>query len=308
MEQALKPLAIFDFPGHQTGIDNVQYVRHNPITKSDDDGIVEFQFSTPGTNYFYPKFSKLCLKCKVLKAGGVRCGTTDLYVPLNLLFQTMWKEVTVSLQGHPISSSSGNFAYKSYLKSILREGSKRENYLQSQFYAKDVGDFHKVGYTKADEVISNGGMLLRLAWSKESKNIFMSGTLNDDFFETDRLLLPSVDINVKLVRNSDEFCIISPNDVDTFTIKVEEIFFKACVVKLSPPLYLSHVNVLRNTNALYPFLRTELKTHVIPSGQSQLEWDNIVQGKLPIRVLICFVKQSAYLGKRTQNPFYFGNY
>jgi hypothetical protein len=220
----------------------------------------------------------------------------------------MWKEVTVSLQGQPVSSASGNFAYKSYLKSILREGVKRENFLQSQFYSKDIDNFHEVGYTSDDKVMSNGGMLTRMAWSKESKNIFMSGTLNDDFFEIDRLLLPNVDINIKLVRNSNDFCIRSKSNADPFVLQVEEIYFKACVVKISPALYLSHVNVLCNTKALYPFIRTEIKTNVIPSGQSQLEWDNITQGKLPNRILICFVKQSAYLGKKTENPFYFGNY
>ena len=308
MDLALKPLGIFDFPGHQTGIDNMHYVKHNPVTKGQNDGIIEFQFSTPGADYFYPKFSKLCLKCKVVKENGSRCADTDIYAPLNLLFQSMWKEVTVSLQGQPVSSASGNFAYKSYLKSILREGVKRENFLQSQFYSKDIDNFHEVGYTSDDKVMSNGGMLTRMAWSKESKNIFMSGTLNDDFFEIDRLLLPNVDINIKLVRNSNDFCIRSKSNADPFVLQVEEIYFKACVVKISPALYLSHVNVLRNTKALYPFIRTEIKTNVIPSGQSQLEWDNITQGKLPNRILICFVKQSAYLGKKTENPFYFGNY
>jgi hypothetical protein len=311
MDPALKSVSIFDFPGHQTGIENIQYVKHSPITKSSNDGIIEFSFSTPGTDYLYPKFSKLCVKCKVVKENGTKCLDVDLYTPINLLFQTMWKDVNVSLQGHGVTTSSGNYAYKSYLKTILREGARRQNFLQSQFFRRDEEDFDKVGYTKEEMeagTLTNEGMLMRMNWSKESKNIFMSGTLNDDFFETDRLLLPNIDINIKLVRNSDEFCIKSKQDTDTYTLLVEEVFFKACVVKLNPALYLSHVNVLNNTNALYPFERTEIKTNAIPAGQSQLEWDNFVQGKLPSRILISFVRQSAYLGKRTQNPFYLGHY
>jgi hypothetical protein len=201
-------------------------------------------------------------------------------------------------------------AYKSYLKTILTESARTGGMKQTQFYAKDVDNFNQVGISKTDlaaGVVANGGALLRMGWSKDSKSFYMSGVLNDDFFEIDRLLPPNIEINIQLARNNDAFCIRSKQNTDTFILEIEDIFFNACEVKLSSALFLSHSNVLRNTNALYPFVRTEIKTHVITKGLSQLVWDNIAVGEMPFRMLLCFVKQTAYLGKRTENPLYFGH-
>jgi hypothetical protein len=308
MDTALKSLSIFDFPGYQEGIDNILYTKQRPVTTTQNDDIIEFDFSTSGEKYLYPKFSKLCVKCKIIKADGSSCSATDKYVPTNLLFQTMWKSVNVSLGSHIVTPTTGNFAYKSYIKTILKETGKTGGMKQSQFYAKDVEEFNQVGITKTEVaagLVANGGMLLRMTWSKESKSFYMSGPLNDDFFEIDRLFPPNIDINVRLTRNNNAFCIRSGNNTDTFILKIEDIFFNVCEVKLNSALFLSHSKVLQNTNALYPFVRTEIKPKVVTKGLSQLVWDNIVVGVMPFRILVCFVKQSAYLGSRIANPFYF---
>jgi hypothetical protein len=185
MDEQLKPFAIFNYPGTLPGAEYMHYVEYRPITNADSAEAIEFHFTTSGTEYCYPKLTKLCVQCKVTKENGDNCGSTDEYVPINLLLQTMWKEVTTTLQGQRLTTASGNYAYQAYLKTILTQSERRGRSLMTQFYAKDIDPFDQVVIpAKAERgaVVQNGGMVLRKAWARESKVIYLQGTLNDPFF------------------------------------------------------------------------------------------------------------------------------
>ena len=65
----------------------------------------------------------------------------------------------------------------------------------------------------------------------------------------------------------------------------------------------SHAHALEDKPALYPLLKTEVKTFAVGKGQYNDNLDDIFQGKIPNRLIL-----GAYAGDLTKNPFNFKHY
>ena len=60
--------------------------------------------------------------------------------------------------------------------------------------------------------------------------------------------------------------------------------------------------------AIYPYLRTEIKTTSIASGQYSFSADDIFQGLFPNKLIVGLVSSAAYMGDYSKSPFYFKHY
>ena len=60
--------------------------------------------------------------------------------------------------------------------------------------------------------------------------------------------------------------------------------------------------------AHYPVTHTQIKTFTASSGAQQVSIDNTFLGPIPERILIAFVKDTAFVGFADTNPFHFNNY
>ena len=70
----------------------------------------------------------------------------------------------------------------------------------------------------------------------------------------------------------------------------------------------SHAHALEDMPALYPLLKTEVKTFAVGKGQYNVNLDDIYQGKIPNRLILGMVLADAYAGDLTKNPFNFKHY
>ena len=57
--------------------------------------------------------------------------------------------------------------------------------------------------------------------------------------------------------------------------------------------------------AHYPVTHTQIKTFTASSGVQQVSIDNAFLGPIPERVLIAMVKNTAFVGSASTNPFHF---
>ena len=80
-------------------------------------------------------------------------------------------------------------------------------------------------------------------------------------------------------------------------------------VELKPPLVLAHARVLRmKRKAHYPLKHTQIKTFIVSSGSQQISIDNAFLGPIPERILTVLVKNTAFVGSPSTNPFHFHHY
>jgi hypothetical protein len=60
--------------------------------------------------------------------------------------------------------------------------------------------------------------------------------------------------------------------------------------------------------AHYPITHTQIKTFTVGGGAQQLSIDNAFLGPIPERVLTAIVKNTAFVGSNSTNPFEFRHY
>jgi hypothetical protein len=109
----------------------------------------------------------------------------------------MFSSLGVSLNGKPVTQHETNYHYKAYLEKLLNYGADASGtHLVSSFWFLDTATDE--GSLSADK--ANKGYTTRLNHLNESKTIELYGRLHADLFNSDRMLINGVDMNIKLTR------------------------------------------------------------------------------------------------------------
>jgi hypothetical protein len=112
-------------------------------------------------------------------------------------------------------------------------------------------------------------------------------------------------VNIKLTRAPEAFYLLASSD-DT---KILDATLFVTQVELKPPLLLAHANILgMKRKAHYLVTHTQIKTFTASCWAQQASMDNAFLGTIPERLLIGFVKNSAFIGSATTNPFHVHDY
>ena len=91
-----------------------------------------------------------------------------------------------------------------------------------------------------------------------------------DVCNQDHLILPGVDIDIKLWPTRDEFRLITFPEGLRCKLFIEEIYLNVCKVAVSPEVMMGHNAGLEISDAVYPFTRTDIRTFNISEGNF---WD-----------------------------------
>ena len=106
------------------------------------------------------------------------------------------------------------------------------------------------------------------------------GPIHADLFAQNNVLLPGVEVRLKLHRSKDAFCL---------------------TMKVANPDY--RVRIL--DAVLYVRKLTCSDTHVLPTGTQDMQRDNVFLGELPKRLVLCLVNTASFNGSYVKNPFRF---
>jgi hypothetical protein len=130
--------------------------------------------------------------------------------------------------------------------------------------------------------------------------------LNHEITQFDRLLLPGTTLDIQLLRAPDSFVIMCPEtNTEKYKIHIEELRLYYKTIKIQPQLCVEIEKKLQSSDAIYPINKTLIKNNLINSGVSNFYWTNLFEGFIPKLVLLTFVKNSAFNGKYSENPFHF---
>ena len=106
----------------------------------------------------------------------------------------------------------------------------------------------------------------------------MSGPLHAYLCFQERLVIPGVDMKVKLVRAANNFCLVAGGENPAYKVLIEEAVLRVRRVTVSPTLRLDHEKFLEKTTAKYPISRVEVKSIAIPQGLLSLDRENVFLG------------------------------
>jgi hypothetical protein len=123
------------------------------------------------------------------------------------------------------------------------------------------------------------------------------------------MLINGVDMNIRLTRVPEAFYLLGTTDDVKVRIKILDATLFVTQTEIKPPLLLAPANVLAmKRKAHYPITRTQIKTFRAGAGAQQISIDNASLGPIPERLLIGLVKNTAFVGPVSTNPFQFHHY
>lgn len=229
-----------------------------------------------------------------------KTGKSDNVALANYIGGLFFNSVKLEINNTQVFNSS-NYAYKAYLETVLNYGNDQKNgFLQAAgFYTDSADDLDSP---------ANAGYKARLAEAKD-EIVDVVAPLHIDHFNTDRLLIPHLNLHIVLYRNSDAFVLESHDatpPVSSVSVETMSLFYKT--INVIPSANLAVEKALLSHTAKYPYIRTRVKCIAIPGGRMELPFASIFTDIIPKRVIVGLVRQDAYDGNISHSPVNFKPY
>ncbi|MCG8049145.1 MAG: hypothetical protein N0E48_26675 [Candidatus Thiodiazotropha endolucinida] len=252
------------------------------------------------------KHSLLNVKLRLTDAQGTPLKEEFVAGLINLPLHTIFRQIDVSLNQNMISNIGTNYPYKSYIDTILKtDQSTQDNILSSQLFYKDTGDNPDSADAKTGP---NSGLFSRYMATKGGKIADLEGPLFLDMFQQSRLMINGVSIGIKLWPSLDAFRLMSDSLNPNEKVQIVDVRFKLCVQRLNGGVLVAHEKLIQKQPAVYPYLRSEIKTASVAPGQYGFSADDIFQGLVPTKLVVGLVSSAAYTGDYSKNPLNFRTY
>lgn len=293
-------LEVFLLPETQAAILNEYDVYIQPIS-SQPGGPYEFNFNPRSGEYNKTNEMKLTGKVRVLQADGTLLSANEVAVLSNLFLYTMFRQCDVRIGNGFLSLPHQMFHIKCMIKTLLRNGKEsKDTQLAAQGYYKETAQ-----HFDSLDVSENKSLYARYNLFKESQYVDFEGRLLEDCLELDRYLLNDVPINIKLTQSSPEFAIMAKDKTKKYKFEISDLNIKMRMVTVTPGVIIGHSAALKEQNAIYPFIRAEIRDISIAKGETFININDMSTRSVPSRVVFGIVSTVAYNGAYDKNPFNF---
>lgn len=299
-------LLLFEIPPTQTTIEGSHWLQYKPISSLSNDSPIEFVIPGNGEEYLDLAHTMLNLRVSLEFEGNpadLPSGSPDINTigPVNNFMHSLFNQVDVSFNQKPVSPPTNAYSYRAYIETLLNYGpAAKASHLTSVIWNEDTAG------QMDDTANGNLGLVARRKLLKVNKTVDMIGHLHSDVFNQEKLLLNGVEVKVRLVRSRDSFCLM--DSIGGAYVKILEANLLVRRVKISPGILLAHARALSKTTAKYPLTRVEVKAISLHSNIHGETLSNIILGQLPKRIIVGFVKNKAFNGHVTLNPFNFDHF
>ena len=308
-ECAKSELDVFSVPRTQTSIEYGNYAEYHPLSSITDSGPIEFDVSSSEQYYLDYSNTQLLVKAKLTRGNGVETTDADHVGGVNFFLHSLFQQVDVSLNDVQVSQSSGTYAYRAYIESLLSYGPQAKNsQLTAALFFKDTaGNMDRPNPTDANEDERNFEFHKRASFTDEGATVDLIGRIHSDIFFQDRFMLNEVNVKVELVTNKDSFCLMSCEANASYKVKIISAVLLVRKVQLSPSVFLAHAKALESGLAKYQTRRMQDIHH--PGGKlGRKSREAVFTGQLPTSLVIGCVDIDAFNGSYTTNPYNFKNF
>ena len=267
MSCAKTELCIFDSALPQVVVDSTSFEEIYPINALEGSSDIQFTIVGSNTDYLDLNDTLLSVSVKVTDEDGKALADNADVVPSNYFFHTLFKDVILTMNNEVIEGGNNVYAQKALIETILNYGNDtKEVYLDS------------IGYEDSAET--------RKGWIAKSKVFQMCGSLQLDFFDQPKYLIPGVSVSLRLKRNESKFCLKSAQKPK---LQITEARLYVRRVKVEQSVLMGHEIGLNKQNAHYPIRKCLLVSYTMATGTQNFYKDQIFgDERLPKFVLVTF--------------------
>ena len=299
-------LDLFTVPPTQTGITKGNWIQYHPLTNITDSSPI--QFSVQGSTGDYLDLSQTIfhVRAKLVQDNGEDLLQDANVGPANLMLQSLFSEVDVTLNDRLVTPSTNTYPYRATLETLLSYGAEaKESQLTGSLFYKDTAGKMDSCNPHADQQVVNEGLKARHEFVRNSQIVDLVGPLHCDMFVQQKMLLGGVELKLKLHRSKNEFCLLSSDAGAAFKVRIVDASLYIRHVKVHPEVALAHAKALERSTAKNPINRVEVTTLSIPRGNLIFERESLFLGNLPKRIVVGCIDTEALNGAYNKNPFNF---
>ena len=298
-------------------------------------GIKPITFSIPASDDYYD-LNELRFQVKVrltdpaagyqrLKANLADSdanNTRNTYC-VNNFGHSIFRDMTLSMNGVLMTEQSNTYHYRAYLESLLNysreEGATK---LAPQGWVNQLNVIAAMGATGANSDTPttanwSGNAELRALTSRLLVQNWHTFIIRPHFppLKTGKCLVPGVQLDFELFLNPNTVYLMGTPNKGTLTakkfpaihnedIKVTLLMRK---VTLNATVYvrLQKERQLGKKIVRYPVVRSEIRTFSFDGRTTQWEQDNVFVGRFPDRAMVCLLHSNAFNGDMGRNPYAF---
>ncbi|KAJ8044025.1 hypothetical protein HOLleu_11365 [Holothuria leucospilota] len=250
-------------PPTQTSIVKGNWIQYHPLTNITDTGPIQFTVQGSIDDYIDLSQTILHVRAKIVQGNGEDIENDANVGPANLMLQTLFSEVDVSLNDRLVTPSTNTYPYRAILETLLSYGpdAKESQLTGSLFYKDTAGKMDSCNPNAAVEVV-NHGLKARSAYTRNSNTVDLIGLIHCDLFFQEKVLLGGggVELKLKLHRSKNEFCLLSGQAGADLKLCIVEASIFMRHLKVHPQVALGHAKALERGTAKYSIRRAEVTT------------------------------------------------
>lgn len=299
LELVSSGLDIFSIPEIDNSIIYGKTVTYYPIGAISDRGPFEFFVPHDGNDYTFLPMTRLEGEIKITKKDGSEWAAADNIGFANLLPHTLFRQIEVEINKTQICDlSTPTYPYKAYIETLLSFGSEAKNtHLKCELFEKEE--------IKKEEDFT-GKRLKSVCNIAKAKKIYFSMILHVDFFQSNKYLIPGCNLNLKFIRNDDDFSLLSATSIAK--IKIEDLRLTMRKLTIDPDRVIEQEKILEKMPAIYPITQSKIRPFPIMKGTTSERISNIFRNKLPRSLIFGLVSDAGFNNDVTKNPFLFKDF
>jgi hypothetical protein len=268
---------------------------------------LEFSIEGDQSHYIDLRQTYLKISAQVVKGDGTPMTWDAADVALqnkayfvNNVAHSLFQNFELTANGVMISNGNGLYNHQAYVGTELSHTLACKSNILST-----AGYYYERNPSETDGTAAGvgSGQYTRLLQCRESGVCNFITPLSIDFFTCDKLILPHVELRLKLVRAADSFCIISNDAGVTYSAKVIDAQLIVRKLKVADNVHLAIHKTLQSSPAQYHFLETVTRTYVVPANQSNFNKEAIMGNEPVRRLAIAIAPNASFSGSQTTNPF-----
>ncbi|XP_015754510.1 PREDICTED: uncharacterized protein F54H12.2-like [Acropora digitifera] len=315
-------LQVFQVPKTDTSMLGVRFTQLQPVTT----GINPIEFLVPATETFIDlnrSYFEMEVQFKTSTPANTAYNT--VMYPATNLAHSMIKQLSVHVNGVLLEPQTDHYHYKAFFQTILNNSrNDGETSLHPQGWYNDFdlpalltadavdktnNDYKHLTETQKRGVVAMKNLALQFNGGKFYTMFF---TPNSPLFHTGKLLVPMQEVSIKMYFNDPSVFMMSPADLDARVTKAKalsddaiKITLNLCQVTVAPSLYRNITVARTRSTARYPLHSSKIRTFSMADGLTDFDQDQLFTNRVPVRVLVGLLHNSAFNGAYRCSPFAF---
>ena len=213
-------------------------------------------------------------------------------VPIDNVLHSLWSGCDITMNGELVSMMNQKYMYKSYFETILNNSHSTKKY-----QLKMCGYFGDSGNKDVNFMQNwNKGMEERYVTFCNENKVELMGFLMSDIMGIQGVIVNGVEISITLIPNTDNIRLQSFKNNVYGRIVINDIYMYVCKRQFSKGVILAHADLMQNTEASYPFKKSEVRAYNGNKGNTEVIIENPYESKIPTRFLLGMIDSDSYIG------------